>query len=64
MKPVTTFAQAQEKDILLRYPRMEEQLPALLAAKSEIGWPDWCYLPMSASYAIVTQGAEKPLRSA
>ena len=24
-------------------------------------WPDWCYLPLSAAYAIVSGGSDEPL---
>lgn len=47
-----------EKRLLLSYPDLDSLTERMLGAKNEMGWPDWCYLPMGASYAIVTQGAE------
>ena len=50
-----------EKLILAAYPTLTENVENMLGLKNELHWPDWCYLPMSASYAIVTRGAERDL---
>ena len=49
-----------EKKILKLYPTLDEYTAFMLEAKEKVGWPDWCYLPMSASFALVTNGAEPP----
>lgn len=48
-----------EQRILLKYPRLIEHVEHMLGMKDELHWPDWCYLPMSASHAITTMGAER-----
>ena len=36
------------------YPNAEARVPGLLAKNGKgLSWPDWCYLPVSASYAII-----------
>lgn len=59
-KRIDCFAQLQEKYLLERYPRLDEFIPRMMGMKDdpETTYPDWCYLPMSASYAIVTNGAD------
>ena len=45
--------------IVRRYPGCWAQLDALRQARGEPGigdWPDWCFLPLAASYAVVSGG--------
>lgn len=59
MKPFQDpFPVQLEKDLLRRYPALEEQIKTMLSVAEETPWPDWCYLPMSGSYAIASAGAE------
>lgn len=48
------------KGISRKWPNWWQQVKIFRAekAKSSLTWPDWCYLPISASVAIATQGAE------
>lgn len=54
-----TAPEVLEKEILERFPDLDDLTSRMLGAKEEMGWPDWCYLPMSASHAIATGGAER-----
>lgn len=47
-----------EKYLLRTYPALDANIESMLTAKDEMHWPNWCYLPMGASYAIVSNGAE------
>ena len=39
------------------YPEAWKQVDEFRASRKELGdWPDWCFLPLSATYAIVTRG--------
>lgn len=39
------------------YPEAWKQVDEFRASKKELGdWPDWCFLPLAAAYAIVTRG--------
>ena len=53
-----TAPERLEKKMLQSYPNLDELTERMLELKGEMHWPDWCYLPMAASYAIVTGGAE------
>lgn len=48
--------------VMRAFPRAGRQCDLLRAARLEpdsgITWPDWCFLPMSAATAIVTQGRD------
>lgn len=56
-----TAPEQLEKAMLAAYPDLDERIEHMLPLKDELHWPDWCYLPMSASYAIVTGGADVPI---
>lgn len=47
-----------EKKLLASYPTLNADVENMLRLKDEVKWPDWCYLPGSASYAIVSGGAD------
>jgi len=57
-RPELTAPERLEKALLLKYPNLDRETESMLDAKVEMNWPDWCYLPMAASYAIVSRGAE------
>lgn len=48
-----------EKNLLKIFPTLDEDEQNMLLVKDEAPWPDWCYLPMAASTAIATRGAEE-----
>ena len=48
-----------EKNLLKIFPTLDEDEQSMLLVKDEAPWPDWCYLPMAASTAIATRGAEE-----
>ena len=48
-----------EAEMLKSFPDLDNFTAHMLNAKEENPWPDWCYLPMAASYAIVTKGADE-----
>lgn len=49
-----------EKELLAKYPNLDRDVQKFLnSAPSDLSWPDWCYLPMTASYTIVTNGADE-----
>lgn len=48
-----------EREIIKTHPDLDEFIAELIKLKDELQWPDWCYLPMSVSYAIITNGAEE-----
>lgn len=60
-KFAVTAPEKLEKEMLQKYPNFEQQLLQFLPLKDELNWPDWCYMPMAASYAIVTNGADVPI---
>ena len=55
-----TPPEALEKNVLSAFPDLDANVENLMNAKEDLPWPDWCFLPMAASYAIVTSGAEIP----
>lgn len=50
-----------ERDMLQAFPDLDALTADMLTLKGQVGWPDWCYLPMSAAFAIVTGGADKAI---
>lgn len=59
MKPADiTPPERLERRLLRDYPDLTAQTERMLDAKPDLHWPDWCYLPIAASYAIVTEGAD------
>lgn len=44
------------RDYLRKYPRAIESEKRFRSAP-DLQWPEWCWLPMAASYAIITDGA-------
>jgi hypothetical protein len=60
MKPTDPTVQRLQgylKRVIKYYPRAWEQLAKFRNEKENLdGWPDWCYLPMSAAHAIATGG--------
>jgi hypothetical protein len=54
----TTPPEQLEKTVLRAYPDLDSSVSRMLGLKDEMHWPDWCYLPMAGSYAIVTGGAD------
>lgn len=48
-----------EKEILAEYPTLDEWISDFLN-ESELRWPEWCYLPMTASYGLIVNGADQP----
>jgi hypothetical protein len=46
------------RDIGRQWPDVWKQIKMIRAekGKSVPDWPDWCYVPIAAGYAIVTQG--------
>lgn len=56
-----TPPEALEKRLLADFPDLDARVEDMLAVRDELPWPDWCYLPMAASYAIVTGGADIPV---
>lgn len=47
--------------LLRAYPTLEEITEWMLGRKESVRWPEWCYLPMAASYGIVSGGADIPI---
>lgn len=47
-----------EKEFLAEYPDLDRDVQ-LFRSSTTLTWPDWCYLPMTASYAIVVRGADE-----
>lgn len=48
-----------------RYPQAWEQLAQFRAAKEKLGgWPDWCDVPLSGAYAIVSGGRDDVIKDA
>lgn len=46
-----------EKEMLRRWPTLDGYTVHMRELRSS--WPEWCYLPMSVSLALVTHGADK-----
>lgn len=46
--------------MLKSFPDAEQQMLGYQKIRSELSkdWPEWCYLPMAAVYAIITKGAD------
>lgn len=42
-----------EKEMLAEYPDLDAYISDCLAV-DDFHWPEWCYLPMSASFTLVT----------
>ena len=54
-----TFPDKLEKLMAQKYPDLEKHVTTLLDAKETFSdWPDWCYLPMSATNEILTLGID------
>lgn len=61
--PRTHRTKAAVETLSHDYPECWAQLDMFRAAKGapDLGtWPDWCYLPMAAAYAVVSQGGAMP----
>jgi hypothetical protein len=50
------------KEIGRKHPQAWQQIKRFRAIKGKDlpNWPDWCYVPMAAGYAIISQGVENP----
>lgn len=50
------------KEIGRTYPQAWQQVKMFRAGKGKDlpDWPDWCYVPMAAGYAIISQGLDNP----
>ena len=54
-----TFPDKLEKLMAQKYPDLEKHVTTLLDAKETFSdWPDWCYLPVSATNEILTLGID------
>ena len=53
-----TIADIIEKEFLAEYPDLDRDVQ-LFRSSTSLTWPDWCYLPMTASYAIVIRDADE-----
>ena len=43
------------------YPQAWQQVDQFRAGRKELGnWPDWCFLPLAGTYAIVSKGKTPP----
>lgn len=54
----TTAPDRLEREMLAKYPDLDERISRSLNADGP-RWPNWCYLPMTDSYSIVTGAAEE-----
>lgn len=63
MRNKTHEAEIFCRKTLLRNPRALEQADIFYAGRADFGddWPSWCGLPMAATYAILTGGADIPV---
>lgn len=54
------FAEIMVANTLMRHPNAMELASNFIRDKTIFGdaWPGWCYFPMAATYAILTQGAD------
>ena len=54
-----TAPELLEKKFLRDYPDLDGYMAFMLANKSAAPWPDWCFLPMSVSYALLTDAEDE-----
>ena len=61
-KNIRHFAEVFVSNTLLRHPEAKEESLDFIRDKSTFGhiWPDWCHLPMAATYAILTHHSDDP----
>ena len=54
-KSQLTAPEVLDRELSKSYP-LTEYTAMMLNEKETVGWPDWCYLPMSVSFALITHG--------
>lgn len=60
IKTMRHFAEVITNNALARHPHAMAQADDFIKDKASFGsmWPDWCYLPMAATYSILTKGVD------